>query len=132
MSTTEKLNELASNLWWSWNPTAQALFSQLNPEVFKASNQNPVAALRAANATTLNNTDFKAEVDLVYDAFRTYMKAQTAHADAPAVSYFCMEYGFHESLPLYAGGLGILAGDHTKAASDLGIPFTAIGLFLRD
>ncbi|MFK7845048.1 MAG: alpha-glucan family phosphorylase [Rhodothermales bacterium] len=132
MSTTEKLNELAGNLWWSWNPTAQELFSQLNPQVFSASQQNPVAALRAADAAVLKDAAFIADVEKVYDAFKSYMKAKPSHADAPAVSYFCMEYGFHESLPLYAGGLGILAGDHTKAASDLGVPFTAIGLFLRD
>lgn len=132
MSTQDKLNEIAGNLWWSWNPHAQALFRQLNPQVFSDAKQNPVAALRAADAAVLNDSSFQAEVDGVYETFRAYMKGGTSYEDSPAVSYFCMEYGFHESLPLYAGGLGILAGDHTKAASDLGIPFTAIGLFLRD
>ena len=132
MSTKEKLKELAENLWWSWNPTAQGLFNQLNPEVFRESQQNPVAALQAANQAVLNDATFSAEVDKVYHTFQTYMQDASGYPDAPAVSYFCMEYGFHESLPLYAGGLGILAGDHTKAASDLALPFTAIGLFLRD
>ncbi|MEM8484183.1 MAG: alpha-glucan family phosphorylase [Bacteroidota bacterium] len=132
MSIKDKLNELAGNLWWSWNPAAQALFSQLNPEVFKSTDQNPVAALQAADATVLKDAAFQAEVEKVYEDFTSYMNTKTSYADAPAVTYFCMEYGFHESLPLYAGGLGILAGDHTKAASDLGLPFTAIGLFLRD
>ena len=132
MNTKEKLKELAGNLWWSWNPTAQGLFSQLNPEVFRESQQNPVATLQSADTSVLNDPAFGAEVDEVYHAFQSYMQETTEYADAPAISYFCMEYGFHESLPLYAGGLGILAGDHTKAASDLGLPFTAIGLFLRD
>ena len=132
MSTQDKLNEIASNLWWSWNPSAQALFRRLNPQEFSNSDQNPVAAIRAADTTVINDAAFQDEVDRVYATFKAYMKGSTAYQDAPAVSYFCMEYGFHESLPLYAGGLGILAGDHTKAASDLGIPFTAIGLFLRD
>ncbi len=132
MSTQEKLNELANNLWWSWNPTAQELFKRLNSAVFYESQQNPVATLRAADAAVLNDSAFEAEVEKVYKDFNAYMRAVAKYSDAPRVSYFCMEYGFHESLPLYAGGLGILAGDHTKAASDLGVPFTAIGLFLRD
>ena len=127
MSIKEKLNELAGNLWWSWNPAAQAVFSQLNPQVFKSSDQNPVATLQAADAAVMKDAAFQAEVEKVYEDFTSYMNTQTSYADAPAVTYFCMEYGFHESLPLYAGGLGILAGDHTKAASDLGLPLGGPG-----
>ena len=132
MGTREKLNELARNIWWSWNPSAQALFRQLNTAVFAESLQNPVAVLQAADAAVIENPAFQAEVDAVFDAFKTYMDSTPRFENAPRVSYFCMEYGLHESMPLYAGGLGILAGDHTKAASDLGIPFTAVGLFLRE
>lgn len=132
MSTRDKLNKIAGNLWWSWNPEAQALFNRLNPEVFNQSLRNPVAAVNAADPNVLKDAAFIAGVDEVYAAFQKYMKSSPRFDDAPAISYFCMEYGLHESLPLYAGGLGILAGDHAKAASDLGLPFTAIGLFLRD
>ena len=132
MNTTQKLEEIAGNLWWSWNPDAQALFDQLNSEKFSESHRNPMAALRAANASVLNDSTFESRVDSVYSAFKSYMTKPAKFQDAPRVAYFCMEYGLHESLPLYAGGLGILAGDHAKAASDLGLPFTAIGLFLRE
>ena len=132
MDTREKLTELAGNLWWSWNPSAQALFSKLNETVFQESWRNPVRALQGANSSVLADASFQAEVDTVYDAFKAYMNASPRYDDAPRISYFCMEYGLHESLALYAGGLGILAGDHAKAASDLGLSFTAVGLFLRD
>ena len=132
MDTREKLTELAGNLWWSWNPPAQALFSKLNEDVFQDSWRNPVVTLRQANASVLGDASFQAEVNKVYDTFKSYMGSKPRFEDAPRISYFCMEYGLHESLALYAGGLGILAGDHAKAASDLGLSFTAVGLFLRD
>ena len=132
MTALEKLKSLAANLWWSWNPEAVALFRELNPSVFKATMNNPVAAIRAADDETLADDAFGQKLDAVYDDFQAYMKSDGTYSHAPRTSYFCMEYGIHESLPLYAGGLGILAGDHAKAASDLGLPFTAVGLFLRD
>lgn len=132
MSTLEKLTELAGNLWWSWNPSAQALFEQLDADVFLASSRNPMAVLKAGKSAVLETDAFREAVDRVYEAFRDYMSAAPRFEDLPRVSYFCMEYGLHESLPLYAGGLGILAGDHTKAASDLGLPFTAVGLLLSE
>ena len=132
MDTREKLTELAGNLWWSWNPAAQALFNRLNTAVHKDSNHNPVAVLDAVDDAVLADPSFQAEVEKVHKDFQEYMGAKPRFDDAPRISYFCMEYGLHESLPLYAGGLGILAGDHTKAASDLGLHFTAVGLFLRE
>ncbi len=132
MTTQEKLEALVSNLWWTWRPDALALFESLNPEVFRASANNPVAALRAADPKKLKSKTLAADVDALYEAFTTYMETPGTHADTPPTAYFCMEYGLHESLPLYSGGLGILAGDHTKAASDLSVPFTAVGLLLRD
>ncbi|QXD16448.1 alpha-glucan family phosphorylase [Rhodocaloribacter litoris] len=132
MTTREKLTEIATNLWWSWNPEALDLFRRLNPGAFDASDHNPVAALRHADPAVLEDTDFQQAVDVVYDTFARYLNAPPHVTDAPRVAYFCMEYGLHESLPFYSGGLGILAGDHTKAASDLGLPLTAVGLFLRD
>ena len=132
MTTRTKLEALAANLWWSWNPEAQDLFRRLNADVFTAHRRNPKAALSAADEAVLADPAFVRDVDEVYDTFAQYMEGTPEAEDAPRTSYFCMEFGLHESLPLYSGGLGILAGDHAKTASDLGIPFTAVGLFLRD
>ena len=131
-TTLQKLESLAANLWWSWHPEAIALFRRLNPGAFRTAGNSPVAALRAADPALLDDAEYAAEVDEVWDRFRAYMDAPGKHADAPRTAYFCMEFGMHESLPLYSGGLGILAGDHVKAASDVGLPFVAVGLFLRD
>ncbi len=132
MTTRDKLETLAANMWWSWNPEALDLFQRLNPEAFRRTSSNPVAALKAAAPDVLGDAAYQADVDHLYDRFQEYLHAPSANADGPQVSYFCMEFGLHESLPTYAGGLGILAGDHCKAASDLGLRFTAIGLFLRE
>ena len=80
----------------------------------------------------LDSSDFAARVDSAFDKFETYMSGTSVHSSFPSTAYFCMEFGLHESLPLYSGGLGILAGDHLKAASDVGLPLTAVGIFLRD
>jgi starch phosphorylase/maltose phosphorylase len=132
MTTRDKLQSIAINLWWSWTPDARDLFRRLNPEVFQASGNNPQAALALAEDAVLDDPDVQAEVDALYERFQSYMNREPEIEDAPEVAYFCMEYGLHESLSLYSGGLGVLAGDHSKAASDLGLPFTAIGLFLRE
>ncbi len=130
MTTRDKLEALSANMWWSWNSEVLDLFRRLNPEVFRASRSNPVATLQAADAKAWEDPDLAREVDTAYKAFREYMDAPMMAS--PRTSYFCMEYGLHESLPTYAGGLGILAGDHAKSASDLRLPFTAVGLLLRD
>ncbi len=132
MDSLKKLELLSRNLWWSWNPDALDLFRRLNPDVFVASGNNPVAALLAADERVLRDGQFARSVEEVYERFRSYMDAPNSLGDERSTAYFCMEYGLHESLRLYAGGLGVLAGDHTKAASDLKIPFVAVGLFLRD
>ncbi len=132
MTTRDKLESLAINLWWSWSPTARSLFRRLNPEAYRSAGNNPRAALAAADEEVLNDPDFQEEVTAVYDQYRAYMDRAPAVDGAPHTAYFCMEYGLHESLPLYSGGLGVLAGDHAKAASDLGLPFTAVGLFLKE
>ncbi|MBO6574239.1 MAG: alpha-glucan family phosphorylase [Rhodothermales bacterium] len=132
MDTLQKLETLSRNLWWSWHPEAIELFRQLNPGAFRAAGNSPVAALRQADPAVLAQKSYQAEVDEVFADFDGYMTSRGKHADAPRTAYFCMEFGLHESLPLYSGGLGILAGDHVKAASDVGLPFVAVGLFLRD
>lgn len=132
MTPRDKLESIAINLWWSWDPEAQSVFRRLNPEVFRASGNNPQAALATADEELFDDAAFREKIDGVYERYRAYMEREPQVEDAPETAYFCMEYGLHESLPLYSGGLGVLAGDHSKAASDLGIPFTGIGLFLRE
>ncbi|HET6566777.1 MAG TPA: alpha-glucan family phosphorylase [Rhodothermales bacterium] len=132
MTTLNKLEALASNLWWSWNPEVLDLFARLNPKAFHESTNNPIIPLRAPQGDFLNDAAFIRDVDTAYDALQEYLTGPRRYGDGPNTAYFCMEYGLHESLPIYSGGLGILAGDHTKAASDLGLPLTAIGLFLRE
>jgi len=132
MTTRDKLESIAINLWWTWDPEAQSLFRRLNPEVYRASDDNPQAALATADEEVLDDPAFQDDVDAVYTRYRDYMERDPQVDDAPEIAYFCMEYGLHESMSLYSGGLGVLAGDHSKAASDLGLPFTGIGLFLRE
>ena len=132
MTTRDKLDALAANLWWSWHPEARDLFRRLNPDAYRAAGNSPAAALREAHEAELHDDGFAADVDRIYRAFEADLARDPFDPDAPRTAYFCMEYGLHESIPLYSGGLGILAGDHAKTASDLGLPFTAVGLFLRD
>ncbi len=128
--TREKLAKIARNIWWSWNPEAIELFREVNPVLFEESGHNPLRTLKYASPVVLSNADFQARVDRVWQQFEAYMH-QPIHPEAPRVAYFCMEYGLHESIQIYAGGLGILAGDHVKAASDLGVPMVAVGIFWR-
>jgi len=132
ITTKNQLEELSRNLWWSWHPEALSLFMRLNRDAFTASGNNPLVALKLAKRDVLNDVQLQADVDTVYRQFKDYMESPGGQEATPKTAYFCMEYGLHESLPLYSGGLGILAGDHTKAASDVGLPLTAVGLFLRD
>ncbi|CAN5745779.1 alpha-glucan family phosphorylase [soil metagenome] len=126
-----KLAEISRNLWWSWSPEALDLFEQLDPAAFARSRNNPLAALENSDPELLHDAAFRDRVERVYSSFRRALDAPL-DPEAPRVAYFCMEYALHESLPLYSGGLGVLAGDHLKSASDLGIPFVAVGLFLKD
>ncbi len=138
------LAALSRNLWWSWHPAAVALFRDLDPDHFEAVRHNPVALLQDLGAERLDalaaDPDFVDRVAMVAEAFRTYLAAEdtwfsrqygaTARAADP-VAYFSMEFGLHESLRLYSGGLGVLAGDHVRSASDLGLPFVGVGLLYR-
>lgn len=133
-----RLSELAHNLWWTWHPTAQQLFRDLDPELWSRVNHNPVKLLRELDQERLNaaaNDDgYLALYDSVIAAFDQYMAAEDtwfrrAHPEAQGelIAYFSAEFGLHETLPIYSGGLGVLAGDHSKAASDLGIPLVCVG-----
>ena len=127
-----RLPELASNLFFSWHRPTRALFEDLDPELWKQVNGNPRLMLRCVNQTSLDS----AAADAVYleryrqviASFDGYLSASAPRDDEPLIAYFCAEYGFHESFPIYSGGLGILAGDHCKAASDERLNFVAVGL----
>lgn len=132
MNTFEKLETLARNLWWSWNPEVLDLFRRIDAQTLGRSNNNPLAVLRAMDPPEIHDPSLSADVDTAYTALQDYLNSAGQYGDGPRVSYLCMEYGLHESLAIYSGGLGVLAGDHAKAASDLGLPFTAVGLLLEE
>ncbi|HPA17410.1 MAG TPA: alpha-glucan family phosphorylase [Verrucomicrobiae bacterium] len=138
----EPLREIAYNLWWSWNNEAWSLFRDLDPELWERLGHAPVRLLRkvAQDRLTIaaNDPAFVARVQAVRETFNRYMTRpgrwfeQThGHVSGALVAYFSAEFGFHESMQIYSGGLGILAGDHCKAASDLGVPFIGVGLMYR-
>jgi starch phosphorylase len=132
------LADLAYNLWWSWNPEARILFKQINTQAWRESNHNPVKMLRDVPDQFLDrvagNQEYLRRYDITMDRFSRYIKnhngwfSETHPSSRPlTVAYFSAEYGLHHSLPLYAGGLGFLAGDHLKECSDLGVPLVAVG-----
>lgn len=133
-----RLSELAYNLWWTWNPEAQMLFSYIDKLLWERLSHNPIAFLRQVERAKLNavigDRNYLDFYDRVLRNFDNYMKADDTwynrtypeHKDKQ-LAYFSFEFGLHESLPVYAGGLGILSGDHLKEASDLGIPLVGIG-----
>jgi starch phosphorylase len=134
------LERLATNLYWTWHPEVQALFRRISPDLW-AQGAGPLAILqRANNLPQLAGDDaFVSDIERAASAFDAYMAsadsgwyaASNLKVKGGPIAYFCAEYGFHESLNQYAGGLGILAGDHCKEASDMGLPFIAVGLFYR-
>ncbi|MBL6988295.1 MAG: alpha-glucan family phosphorylase [Bacteriovoracaceae bacterium] len=135
------LLEIASNMWFSWNWDARQLFAKLDNELWMKANKNPLRLLCDISQEKLKeqaaNEKYVAEVDAVYATFKKYLTSKTwfqkqhGGRDNTLVAYFSCEFGIHESLPIYSGGLGVLAGDHLKAASDLGIPLVAIGFLYR-
>lgn len=135
-----RLGELAYNLWWVWNPDAQRLFTQINRPLWERVYHNPVLFLRrveraALNAATNNRyyLDLYDRVMREFDEYLnsedTYFRQNFAGQQDAQIAYFSFEFGLHESLPVYAGGLGILSGDHLKEASDLGLPLVGIGFY---
>jgi glycogen phosphorylase len=142
-ATIAGLHKLSRNLWWTWNQGAQEVFQELSPRGWQNLYHNAVAVLHEVTETELRarlmDPEFAKRVREVLKDFETYMGDQNTwgRRNAPElhqrhVAYFSAEFGFHESLPIAAGGLGILAGDHTKAASDLDLGFAGISLFYRE
>ena len=143
----EGLRRLAYNLYWSWHPRAIALFKRVDAHTWGV-HRNPIPVLQGKVdwRDLLDNHEFMAEYETVMKEFEAYLaNTQTTwfarataagkvppsvHEDGP-IAYFCAEYGLHEHLGIYSGGLGVLAGDHLKTASDMGLPFVAVGLFYR-
>jgi len=137
------LKKMSRNLWWCWNQEAQDFFYELSPRGWQNMFHNAVAVLHEVSDQELHarlqDTAFAARARSVLREFHAYIGEKNAwgHAHAPKlennpVAYFSAEFGWHESLPISAGGLGILAGDHTKSASDLGLGFVGVGLFYRE
>lgn len=130
------LATLAGNLWWSWNHEAIALFKSIDPVLFEKLNFNPLALLdelsiEKANAL-LGDKDFVQQMNKIFKEFNQYInKTPQTGANHPKIAYFCMEYGLHQSVRLYSGGLGILAGDYLKEMSDRNANFIAVGLLYR-
>src|SRR5207245_9032118 len=137
----EPLREISFNLWWTWEPSARRLFRHLDTELWNRTNHNPVRMLQLSRQVRLEELSqdktFLRELKQVFDAFEkylgrkdTYGKTGAASAIKNPIAYFSAEFGFHESIPNYSGGLGILASDHCKSASDLDLNFVAIGLLI--
>ncbi len=148
LTVHDKLTSLISNLWWCWQPEVTDIFRAINPKRWSELVHNPVLMLREYTPETLEDRArqlmLHSRVNRAYREWQEYMSSDetwgpthagilgSTHIDATKqrpVAYFSMEFGIHESLPIYSGGLGILSGDHLKSASDLGIPLVGIGLY---
>jgi len=134
----EPLREIVFNLWWTWEPPARKLFRHLDPELWERTNHNPVRMLQLCRQARLvelaEDEQFLREMCEVYRQFQAYMSRKDTYGSTrknELIAYFSAEFGFHESFPNYSGGLGILSGDHCKAASDLGLNFVAVTLLYR-
>ena len=139
----ERLRELAYNLRWAWDIETLELFRRLDVNLWEASGHNPVRMLGALRQEVLdevaNDDTFLSHLSRVAEQFDDYMNAKRTwfrrkfgRTDAFTVAYFSMEFGISESLPNYSGGLGVLAGDHLKSASDLGVPLVGVGLLYQE
>ncbi|MGH8132745.1 MAG: alpha-glucan family phosphorylase, partial [Steroidobacteraceae bacterium] len=127
-----RLPELAGNLFFSWHRPTRALFEDLDPGLWTQTGGNPRLMLRCVDQTTLErcvrDEAYLERYRLALQTLDTYVQVRAPGSDEPLIAYFCAEYGFHESFPIYSGGLGVLAGDYCKAASDEQANFVAVGL----
>lgn len=138
----KRLNDLAYNIWFSWNSNAIDLFLMLDKKLWDYTGHNPVRFLHEIDTQRLyyasKEKAFIEQYDRVVTAFDRYMTDKQTWFDKnypqyneKLIAYFCMEFGLHKCIPIYSGGLGILAGDHLKTASDMGIPIVGVGLLYR-
>lgn len=132
--SVKKLEEIAHNLWWTWDSDAKNMFRHINPEAWKEAASNPVQLLNLLTFNQLvelgNDTEFTEKLNTIYDRFQEYINTPF-NKEKPTVAYFSMEYGLTEVLKIYSGGLGVLAGDYLKEASDSAVDLTAIGFLYR-
>ncbi len=137
-----RLEDLSMNLWWSWDTAATELFSSIDPDRFERVRHNPVALLRDTEdsrwAELDANPGFHERLAGIVHRFEAYLRnpgwagVEVAALAGRRIGYLSMEFGLHESLRLYSGGLGVLAGDHLRSASDLGVPLVAVGLLYHE
>jgi glycogen phosphorylase len=143
MTPFDQLLDVAHNLWWDWQPGARTLFRDLDPGLWEQVHHNPVALLRRLDRSRITGDEaLGARIDGIWRSLQDYLGARdtwyAASADGPAdarrplVAYFSAEYGLTECLRTYSGGLGVLAGDHLKSASDLGVPLVGVGMLYRE
>lgn len=138
-----RLKDIAYNLWWTWNNEAIDLYREIDLSLWEKLNKNPIRFLQEVNSKKLwdklSDSSFMDKYNMVVSRFDKYM-SESEHTwfartypdkRSDHIIYFSAEYGLNEVLPIYSGGLGVLSGDHCKTASDLGLPFTAIGLFYK-
>lgn len=139
---THRIEELAGDLWWTWNADARRLLAGLEPSLWAATGRNPIAALRRLTPERIETlagddaflarlTTCERQRAAYYAARPWFDRTFRGRRRSLRVAYFCSEYALDDCLPLYAGGLGVLAGDHLKSASDLGVPLVAVGLLYR-
>jgi starch phosphorylase len=135
----DALHEIANNLFWSWNRDARALFRMVDRPLWHLTRHNPLEQLRSVDPERLATCARDPKFLQLYDRVLGDLRSHTSNADtwfakthpdlnSRTIAYFCAEFGLHNSVPIYSGGLGVLAGDHCKAASDLGVPLVAVGL----
>ncbi|MBL8090133.1 MAG: alpha-glucan family phosphorylase [Anaerolineales bacterium] len=131
-----RLSELATNMWWTWHPEAARLFGRLDYDLWERLGHNPIRLLKEIDKEKLNQSakdkEYLSLYDSLFKTFDSYFKQKTwtqkTHPELKnPIAYFSMEFGLHETLPIYSGGLGVLAGDHLKEASDLGLPLIGVG-----
>jgi glycogen phosphorylase len=125
------LERLAYNLYWTWQPDVVSLWKRLDARAY-ATEKNPVALLQKRHdwSEFLDNPGFLADYDTILQRFDQYQSEELTRMPG-TVAYFCAEFGLHDHLPIYSGGLGVLAGDHVKTASDMGVPLVGVGLLYR-
>ena len=137
----ERLEEIANNLWWSWNTDFLKLFKKIDLALWNTCGKSPVKFLKQVSQENLikaaNNAEFVKEYEKIVKNFDDYMNSKDTWflknypESKDTIAYFSAEYGLDETIPIYSGGLGILSGDHLKSASDLGLPFVAVGLLYK-
>lgn len=143
LSIHDKLSQISQNLWWSWDPEVVEVFRLIDNELFSRFNHNPVHLLKEYSSERLElrarEAVLHSRIHWAYRRFVEYMSSQSTWGATHCgvlgqalVAYFSAEFGLHESLPIYSGGLGVLAGDHLKSASDLGIPLVGVGLYYTE